>query len=196
MSRVVSGKMRLDVQSIDICEVIGAAIETVRPAADAKNIHLHTVLDPRHGPRFGRRGPVAAGDLESAVERHQVHAQRRARAGVAGARQLAPGNPRVRHRSGNRGRVPALRLRPLPPTEHDVGPTIWRPRAGIVDRQATGGAARRHGAGDKRRRRAWQHVHRLLARADHSRRSRPRHACIRRRNTSIRPMALRPPSRV
>jgi signal transduction histidine kinase/ActR/RegA family two-component response regulator len=56
MSRVTSGKMRLDVQSMDICDAIRAAIETVRPAAQAKEIHLHSVLDPHAGRVLGDPG--------------------------------------------------------------------------------------------------------------------------------------------
>jgi PAS domain S-box-containing protein len=45
MSRIISGKLRLDVQSVELAPVIDAAIETVRPAADAKGIQLHRVID-------------------------------------------------------------------------------------------------------------------------------------------------------
>jgi PAS domain S-box-containing protein len=46
MSRIVTGKVRLDVQSLDLSSVINAAIDTVRPAADAKGIKIRKVLDP------------------------------------------------------------------------------------------------------------------------------------------------------
>jgi PAS domain S-box-containing protein len=46
MSRIVSGKVRLDVQLLDLSSVINAAIDTVRPAADAKSIKIRKVLDP------------------------------------------------------------------------------------------------------------------------------------------------------
>ena len=36
MSRIISGKMRLDMQPLDAGAVIEAAVETVRPAADAQ----------------------------------------------------------------------------------------------------------------------------------------------------------------
>ena len=36
MSRIISGKLRLDVQRVDLPAVIEAALESVRPAADAK----------------------------------------------------------------------------------------------------------------------------------------------------------------
>lgn len=46
ISRIVTGKFRLDVRAIDLVKVISAAIETVRPAAEAKSIRLQLLLDP------------------------------------------------------------------------------------------------------------------------------------------------------
>lgn len=40
MSRIVSGMIRLDVQSVDLHQVMLAAVETARPAADAKGVHV------------------------------------------------------------------------------------------------------------------------------------------------------------
>lgn len=40
VSRIVSGKLNLDVRPLDICSITRAAITVVRPAADAKNITL------------------------------------------------------------------------------------------------------------------------------------------------------------
>jgi signal transduction histidine kinase/ActR/RegA family two-component response regulator len=53
MSRIISGKMRLDVQLVDLPAVIDAAIESVKPAADAKGIKLLKVIDPIAGPVTG-----------------------------------------------------------------------------------------------------------------------------------------------
>jgi signal transduction histidine kinase len=53
MSRIVSGNMRLDVQPVMLAEVVRAAVETVRPAADAKRIRLQLTLDPLAGPVRG-----------------------------------------------------------------------------------------------------------------------------------------------
>jgi PAS domain S-box-containing protein len=53
VSRIATGKMRLDVRSVDLPAVLGAAQDAVRPAADAKEIRLHAVLDPRAGPVNG-----------------------------------------------------------------------------------------------------------------------------------------------
>jgi PAS domain S-box-containing protein len=56
MSRIVSGNVRLDVRRIDLAPVVRAALETVRPAADAKGIRVRTVLDPLAGPVSGDPG--------------------------------------------------------------------------------------------------------------------------------------------
>jgi signal transduction histidine kinase len=56
MSRIISGKVRLDVKTVDPIQVIEAAVATVKPSADAKNIHLQTVLDPRAGNVLGDSG--------------------------------------------------------------------------------------------------------------------------------------------
>jgi PAS domain S-box-containing protein len=53
MSRIISGKVRLDVQLLDLPGVVQAAVDTVRPAADAKGIALHMVLDSLAGPVSG-----------------------------------------------------------------------------------------------------------------------------------------------
>src|SRR5262249_9134190 len=47
VSRIISGKMRLDVRVVDLPAVVQAAIDAVRPAAAAKEIRVHSVLDPR-----------------------------------------------------------------------------------------------------------------------------------------------------
>lgn len=56
MSRIQSGKLRLDVQPIAPIGFIEAAIETVRPALDAGGVRLETVLDPAAGPVQGDAG--------------------------------------------------------------------------------------------------------------------------------------------
>ena len=56
VSRIVSGKLRLDVQSVDMTLVIENAIGTVRPAADARGVRLQTILDPQVGPVSGDPG--------------------------------------------------------------------------------------------------------------------------------------------
>ena len=47
VSRIVTGKMRLDVHAVDLKAVVEAAIDAVRPAADAKELRVQVVLDPQ-----------------------------------------------------------------------------------------------------------------------------------------------------
>jgi PAS domain S-box-containing protein len=53
MSRIISGKVRLDVQWTDLASVIDAAIDSVRPAMDAKGIRLTKIFDSHAGPVSG-----------------------------------------------------------------------------------------------------------------------------------------------
>jgi PAS domain S-box-containing protein len=53
VSRIIQGKLRLNVRPVELVSVIEAAIETVRPAAQAKEISLQSVLDPAANPVAG-----------------------------------------------------------------------------------------------------------------------------------------------
>ena len=53
VSRIVSGKIRLDVQPVDLAGVIDNAVSTVQPAADAKGVKVHALVDPRATPVSG-----------------------------------------------------------------------------------------------------------------------------------------------
>jgi signal transduction histidine kinase/ActR/RegA family two-component response regulator len=46
VSRVISGKLRLHIEPVDIASVINAAIDSVQLAADSKSIRLAVTLDP------------------------------------------------------------------------------------------------------------------------------------------------------
>jgi signal transduction histidine kinase/ActR/RegA family two-component response regulator len=47
ISRIESGRMRLDVQAVDLAEVVRAGVESMRVAAEAKSITLQEIIDPR-----------------------------------------------------------------------------------------------------------------------------------------------------
>lgn len=53
VSRIISGKLRLDVRTVDLIAIVNAAIDSIRPAADAKGIRLQVVMDPEVGPISG-----------------------------------------------------------------------------------------------------------------------------------------------
>ncbi|HTO05239.1 MAG TPA: PAS domain-containing sensor histidine kinase, partial [Opitutus sp.] len=56
MSRITSGKVRLEVRSINLADVIQAAVETVAPAARAKGVTLRPILDSKTGLITGDPG--------------------------------------------------------------------------------------------------------------------------------------------
>ena len=53
MSRIIAGKVRLDMQQIELKPVLQAAAEAVGPSAQAKEIQITQVLDPLAGPVSG-----------------------------------------------------------------------------------------------------------------------------------------------
>ncbi|MFL6215488.1 MAG: response regulator [Blastocatellia bacterium] len=53
VSRIITGKLRLEVQPVELWTVIQAAVDVIRPAADAKGIELQLLLDPNAGPISG-----------------------------------------------------------------------------------------------------------------------------------------------
>ncbi len=53
VSRIISGKLRLEVRPIELSEVIQNAVDAVRPSAEAKSIRLQVLVDPQAGPVSG-----------------------------------------------------------------------------------------------------------------------------------------------
>ncbi len=53
MSRIISGKIRLDMRRMELAPVIHAALHTVQPAASAKRIRVDVNADAQAGPIWG-----------------------------------------------------------------------------------------------------------------------------------------------
>jgi len=53
VSRMITGKLRLDMEPVDVASVINAAIDAVQLAAESKGIHLKVTLDPSARHTFG-----------------------------------------------------------------------------------------------------------------------------------------------
>jgi CheY-like chemotaxis protein len=53
VSRIVSGKLRLTVENVDVVRLIASSLDSVRPSADAKGIALNTLLSPELGTITG-----------------------------------------------------------------------------------------------------------------------------------------------
>jgi PAS domain S-box-containing protein len=56
VSRIVSGKIRLDVQPVELPIIVDNAVATIQPAADAKGVRVQTVIDPGVGHVSGDPG--------------------------------------------------------------------------------------------------------------------------------------------
>ena len=100
VSRIVAGKFHLDMRSIDLVRIVEAACDTVAPTAAAKGVELQQDLDPRCRallPRHRRPRSPAAGGVEPAHQRREVHAQGRHGDG----RGAAPGRARPSSRSSS-----------------------------------------------------------------------------------------------
>ena len=152
VARIVSGKLRLERTAVDLNEIVRAAVEVVQGAAEAKRVAI-VVRDRRVESYDLRRRRAAATDcVESAVECRQVH--RRGRADRRADSPRAGGRRNHRHRRWRRHsrRVPAVRVRAVPPGRRVQHATLRRAGAGSVDRQASGGGAWRHHHRVQRRR--------------------------------------------
>ncbi|HEY0096453.1 MAG TPA: histidine kinase dimerization/phospho-acceptor domain-containing protein, partial [Archangium sp.] len=53
ISRIVAGRMRLDMQPVRLASVVEAALDAVRPAAAARDIRIESRLEPGAGPVQG-----------------------------------------------------------------------------------------------------------------------------------------------
>jgi signal transduction histidine kinase/CheY-like chemotaxis protein len=53
ISRIITGKLRLDVRAVDLAGIVGAVVDALRPTAEAKAIRLQALLDPQAGPISG-----------------------------------------------------------------------------------------------------------------------------------------------
>jgi PAS domain S-box-containing protein len=56
VSRIASGKLRLEVGPVDIVDIAEAALETVRPAAEAKGLALKSAIETTTGAMIGDAG--------------------------------------------------------------------------------------------------------------------------------------------
>ena len=73
VSRIESGRLRLDLQAVDLVEVVKTAGEAMRVAADAKSITLAGNRRSSRQSNRGRSTTPAAGSLEPGLERGEIH---------------------------------------------------------------------------------------------------------------------------
>ena len=132
VSRIVTGKLRLELRPTDLAPLVDATIDTLQPSASAKNITLQSAAAiRRRGPRRPR--PAGTGHLESRRQRDQVHAGRRVDPRVAGTPGPQRGRHGERHRRRHRARPAAVRVRPFPPGRRVGDAAARRARARPLD---------------------------------------------------------------
>ena len=151
MNKLTSGTVRLELGPLDVGAAVDAAVESLKPTADAKGVHLSVERDdvlPRISADGRRVQQILWNLLHNAVK------FTRAGGSVDGARRPRRGeraHPGQGHRPGHRARLPAVRVRPLPASRSlDHARRLGsRPRA--LDCQAPGRAARGFNRGRERR---------------------------------------------
>ena len=112
VSRIITGKLRLEVRPMDLVAVVEAGIEAVRPAAEAKGIRIESRLDPKAAAMVGdpdRLQQVVWNLVSNAVK----FTPKEGRVEV----ELHPGRrprppPGDGHGQGDSGQLPPPRLRP------------------------------------------------------------------------------------
>jgi signal transduction histidine kinase len=71
VSRAITGKLRLEMRPVVLLDLLREAVETIRPAADAKQIQIESDFDPAIGPFAGdpdRLAQVAWNLLSNAIK--------------------------------------------------------------------------------------------------------------------------------
>jgi PAS domain S-box-containing protein len=90
ISRILTGKLRLDLRAVKLAPLIQAVVDDVRPAADARSINLKAVFNSDIGPILGDPDRLQqivrnlltnaikftpkGGDVQVRLERHDSHA--------------------------------------------------------------------------------------------------------------------------
>ena len=132
VSRVVSGRLRLDVQPVAIPDVIGAAIDAIRPAAHGKSIRVITTMAP--GPLSvsgdaGRLQQVIWNLLSNAVRftpaEGRIRSSSRGRPAVWRLSSRTPARAWMRRSSRTRSNV-SDRARPARPVLTAASASAWR----------------------------------------------------------------------
>ena len=114
VSRIISGRLRLDIRTLDLAVVVLAAMTPCAGRA-GEGDRLQRVARAGHRRGEGRSRSPPAGDLEPAVERGQVHTTSgRVSAQARGDRRRGADRG-DRYGRRDRSRVPAARVRALSP---------------------------------------------------------------------------------
>ena len=175
MARVLSGKLRMEAQPVDVREVASAAIDVVAPAAAAKKISINADIDADVPPVSGdadRLQQAIWNLLSNAVKFTQAGGRIDVRLSQTG------GDVELMVRDTGQGIEPDFlpyRVRPVPPGRCLREPPARGTRSRTGSRPADRRAARRHGL----RRQPWQRQRDNVFRPNPCRRGHCRHHAAR-----------------
>ena len=175
VSRIVSGKLRVEISSLRIDRRHQRRRERGAPGGGGARHHVGRAARSVGQPHVVRCRANSAGRLEPGLERREVHAQGRTSRRHAEPRAVQYSDSGQRQRTGDQCRAVAAHLRPLPPGRQQHAAEIRRAGAGAFHRQVHRGSAWRDGRSRQRGRRQGLDVHRPPAHprgADRRRRSR------------------------
>jgi signal transduction histidine kinase len=96
VSAIVSGRLRLNIRPSNLGSVVKAALEVVRPAAQAKSIHLEVSIEPAAHAVAGDPDRLQQVCWKLALQRHQVHSVWRDRSSSCVANWFVRGVRRFR----------------------------------------------------------------------------------------------------
>ncbi len=151
LSAMAGGGLRLNVTRVDLRELVGGAVETVRPAADGKALRVRVTVSETVSEIAGDLARLrqvlwnllanavkftpAGGSIDVSVDRRP----RRRR------------DHRPRHRPGDSGGLPAVRVRAVQAGRLELDTHGWWTRPGARDRAAHRRSARRYRDREQRR---------------------------------------------
>jgi PAS domain S-box-containing protein len=163
VSRLLTGKLELNSEPVDVAAALLLAIRAITPAAESKRIVLEQA--------FARGASRVDGDPTRIQQIFWNILSNAVKFTPAGGRVhpsllhlLGCGGGSDRQRTGDQPRVPASRVRESQPGGRQQHPPAWRPRSGSVDRQAARRNAWRHGARRQRGRGERRHLHGIPSR--------------------------------
>ena len=114
LSKVEAGQIELEIAPFSLREALERGVVMVRERATRDGVRVDACRGPGDRRRRGRRAARPPGDLQPALERGEVHADRRHGRRERRAGQRRGAGVRRRHRPGYRPRGPRADLRGVP----------------------------------------------------------------------------------
>ena len=171
VSRIIAGKIRLNVRPVDLPHGRRGSARLDPAGGGRARRAAGSGARSARGAGVGRSGAAAAGGVEPGVERGEVHAARRTRAGAGPAGRLSHRDRGQRHGHRHSDVVPAARVRALPSVGWRHLARAGRARSRAGDRASSRRNARRDGDGRERWRGTGRDVPGQAAGDDRPRRS-------------------------